>query len=246
MSANTPDEMSELRRTGTARAQAEQDQDDRLRTLLLGAAAVVLVGALVAAVIIFQGGGGGTVGAVQHPPRASATTHGIALGRASAPVRVVVYEDFLDSASTRFEMGSRDYLHTDAAAGLVHVEYRPVSLAGADSDRALNAFASVLESAGAKPAWRLHELLFERQATGAGPLTDAQLVSLAVKAGAKESAVQPAIASGQHQQWVTDADAAARQDGVRRTPTVVVDGSTMHGTVDHVVDDLETRIAKED
>jgi protein-disulfide isomerase len=243
MSANTPDEMSELRRTSAAHAQAEKG-GDRLRTLLLGVAAVVLIGALLAAVIIFQGGGGGTVGPVDHPPRAAATAHGIAIGSADAPVHVVVYEDFTDSGSARFEMASRDYLHTDAAAGLVYVEYRPVALAG--NDAPLAAFASVLDTAGAKPALRFHDLLFQQRATGAGPVTDDELVSLAQKAGAKGSAVQAATGSGRHQPWVAEAAAAATKAGVTRTPSVLVDGSRMAGPIDQVVDRLETRIAKED
>jgi len=246
MSANTPDEMSELRRTSTADAQAGQDGDDRLRTLLLGVVAVVVIGALVAAVIIFQGGSDGTVGAPQHPPRVTASTHGIAIGAQDAPVHVVVYEDFRDSASARFEMGSRDYLHTDAAAGRVYVEYRPVALAGNDSARTLDAFAAVLDTAGPKAALRFHDLVFEQLANGGGPVSDDQLVSLAGSAGAKGSAVQNAIGSGQHQQWVADADAAAANDKVSRTPTVLVDGRMMPGTIDQVVDHLETRIAKED
>lgn len=243
MSANTPDQMSELRRTSTARAQAGQDGEDRLRTLLLGVAAVVLIGALVAAVIIFQGGGGGTVGPVDHPPKVAATAHGIAIGPQAAPVQVVVYEDFTDSGSARFEMASRDYLHTDAAAGLVHVEYRPVALTG--SDAPLAAFASVLDTAGPRAALRFHDLLFEHRATGAAPVADGQLASLAEKAGAKGSAVQTAIGSPQ-QHWVAAADAAAAKDNVTRSPTVLVDGRRMPGSIDQVVDHLETRIAQED
>lgn len=242
MSANTPDEMSELRRTSTARVQAGQDGEDRLRTLLLGVGAVALIGALVAAVIIFQGGGGGTVGPVDHPPKVAATAHGIAIGPQAAPVQVVVYEDFTDSGSARFEMASRDYLHTDAAAGLVHVEYRPVALTG--SDAPLAAFASVLDTAGPQAALRFHDLLFEQRATGAAPVADGQLVSLAEKAGAKGSAVQ--TATGRQQHWIAAADAAAAKDNVTRTPTVLVDGRRMPGSVDKVVDHLETRIAKED
>ena len=244
MSANTPDEMSELRRHSTERAQARQDGEERMRSLLLGVAAVVLIGALVAAVIIFQGGGGGTVGVVKHPPRATATSHGVALGPTSAPVQVVVYEDFHDTASARFEMGSRDYLHTDAAAGRVHVEYRPLALSGADSARMVNAFADVLDVAGPGAAWRFHDLVFDRTATGQPSPTDTQLIALAVRAGAKESAVRTGLSS--KRQRAHDADAAAARDGVRHAPTVLVDGSRMQGTVDQVVDQLETRIAKED
>jgi protein-disulfide isomerase len=242
MSANTPDEMSELRRTRTAQAQAGRDGEDRLRTLLLGVAAVVLIGALVAAVIIFQGGSDGTVGPVDHPPKVAATAHGIALGPRDAPVQVVVYEDFTDSGSARFEMASRDYLHTDAAAGLVHVEYRPVAVAG--SDAPLAAFGSVLRTAGPTAALRFHDLLFEQRATGAAPVADSQLVSVAEKAGAKGSAVRTALGSGRRP-WVAGADAAAAKDDVSRTPTVLLDGRRLPGTIDQVVDHLETRIAKE-
>jgi protein-disulfide isomerase len=246
MSANTPDEMSELRRTSAARSQADQEPDGRLRSLLMGVGAVVLIGAVVAGVIIFQGGGGGTVGPVRHPPRVTATSHGIAVGPASAPVHVVVHEDFGSAACARFEMGSRDYLRTDAAAGRVRVEYRPAAFGGPGSVRALHTFAAVLDTAGPTAAFRFHDLLFEREATEGQPPAGDELVSLARKAGAREPAVRAAATSGTQGAWVAAADAAARHDGVRDVPTVLLDGRVLHGSIDQLVDHLETRIAQED
>ncbi len=246
MSSNTPDEMSERRRASAAHAQAEQDAGERFRSLLLGVGAVILIGAVVAGVIIFQGGGGGTVGVIRHPPKVTTTAHGIAVGRPAAPVHVVVYEDFLDRGSTRFEMGSRDYLHTDAAAGRVYVEYRPIARADQASTRALNAFAAVLDTAGPKAALKFHDLLFDQQSSGTAPAPAAtQLVSLAVEAGARRAAAQGPVSSLGYQQWVDGADAAASKAHVRTTPSVLVGGTKLPGTVDQVVDELETRIAKE-
>ena len=256
--STTPDEASERRAQAAARARvagqngpgrgAGDEQDgpqDGLRKLLVGVGAVVLLGAMVAAAVIYSGGGG-TTGQHTPPLRLAATTHGLAIGKAAAPVHVVVYEDFLQPASAQLEMGSRDFLHTDAAAGRAYVEYRPVAPAGSAATRATNAFLTVLHVAGARAALRFHDLLFARQATSPGSVPDdAELVSLAVQAGARKAAVETPIAHRSHQGWVNRANAAASVHSMDRLPRVLVGGHVLSApTQGAALDRLETVIAR--
>ena len=59
--------------------------------------------------------------------RTSATTRW-SWARPTAPVKVVVYEDFLCPFCRQLETSTRDFLHQDAAKGKVQVEYRPFQL----------------------------------------------------------------------------------------------------------------------
>ncbi|HET8561135.1 MAG TPA: thioredoxin domain-containing protein [Marmoricola sp.] len=252
--STTPDEASERRaREAASRAKAsprdlrggrgEEPQPGGLQRLLMGFGAVALLGAMVAAALIYSGGGG-TVGQRTPPLPVVATAHGVALGKPSAPVHVVVYEEFGSPACVRFEMGSRDYLRTDAAAGRVYVEYRPIAHAGQDASRVLSAFAAVLDSAGAKAAWKFHDRVFERQATDPGAALDATgLATLAQQAGAGKADVLAALASQREQPWVGRANAAAAGADLRQLPTVLVDGHRMGGAPGQVLDRLETEIA---
>lgn len=246
--SSTPDEASERRARAAAgvRRPGDDAQQERLRRLLMGVGFVVVVGAIVAGVIIFQGGGSGSTAQRTPPLPVSAASHGVTIGKAGAPVHVVVYEDFGDPVSRQLEEASRDYLHADASAGRVYVDYRPVASRNGYSRSALNAFATVLDVAGPRTALRLHDLLFDHQpAAGAAAPGDDQLVALATKAGARRAAVAGPIASSAQQQWVESADAAARKAGIRGLPTVLLDGKPLTGTsVVGLADRLETIIAR--
>jgi hypothetical protein len=242
---SVPDEASERRARAASADGPGGEGTERFRRLLIGVGFVVLLGAVVAAAIIFQSGGSTTARRHPHLPVAS-TTHGVALGRQAAGVHVLVYEDFAGARSRRFEMATRDFLHADAASGRVYVEYRPVALGAPGAARAVNAFATVLDTAGPRAALRFHDRLFDRTNAGTAP-DAAALVGLAVHAGAHRTAVQQPIEAEQHRQWVQRADAAARRADVGRLPSVVVDGRPM--VADDVIalaDRLETTIARKD
>lgn len=253
--STTPDEASELRARaaaggtgrGTGRGPQDENQDgaqDGLRRLLLGIGVVVLLGAMVAAAVTYSGGGG-TVGQRTPPLRTTATPHGLAIGPSSAPVHVVVYEDLLQPGSVQLEMGSRDFLQTDAAAHRVYVEYRPVAPTSLAATRATNAFVTVLHASGPRSALRFHDLLSDRQATAGSPPTDAELVSLAVRAGAPRSVVETPIEHRRYQGWVNRGNAAASAHGVAGLPRVLVDGHALRApTLGSTLDRLETMIAR--
>ncbi len=212
-------------------ARAEQERVERRRRLLS-------VGGVVLAMVLVIGVGfviqrNRDAGADIAAPAAGQGEYGVTIGPADAPHDIVVYEDFLCPFCAALEEESRDDLTRLADEGRVTVEYRPYNLLsrfGDYSARATNAFAVVLEESGPEVAKTFHDLLFENQPPEGGPFpSDAELVDLAVEAGADEEAVAEGIESGARSDWVEAATRAAQDAGVRGTPTVLLDGEPVNG-----------------
>ena len=239
------------KRAATAAAlRAEQQKREARRRLL------TIVAVLVAMVVIV----GGAIGfAAWNNNRqnskiessagsAGAGEHGVTIGPDSAPHKIVIYEDFLCPFCGELEHQTHEKLAELAADGKVQVEYRPFDLLGGGSpdsysERSLNAFAAVLESAGPKAAKEMHDLLYENQPSESGPFpSDDDLLKLAVEAGASESQVKDDIENGGQQDFVDAATAAAQKAGVRSTPTVLLDGKLQTGF--STVDDLASQLIK--
>ncbi|MDN4172632.1 thioredoxin domain-containing protein [Nocardioides sp. SOB77] len=234
-------QQSRAERAATA-IREQEARERRRRGLVVGAVAgllglVVLVGVLVQ-------GGRDTTGAAAAAPAGATGDYSLAIGDADAPHHVVVYEDFLCPFCGALEGETREDLERLAADGRVYVEYRPFDLLsryGDYSARATNAFAAVLDVAGPRVAKDFHDLLFEQQPGESGPFpTDADLVDLAVEAGATEAEVRGPIEDGAFAQWVQNATDAASRAGVSGTPTVLVDGEqfTDGDTVEELADNL--------
>jgi protein-disulfide isomerase len=226
-----------------AEIRAEQERKERNRRLGLIALVVVVVVALATAGIWYQSGRD-TTGATAATPM-GASSYGLAIGKKTAPVHVVVYEDFQCPFCRQFEEGSRDFLHADAASGKVYVEYRPFAFLDNYSARSLNAFAAVLDVAGGKTALKYHDLLYDNQPGEQGPYpSNAALVTLAGKAGVSASKVQKPIDGLTYKQWVLNANDAASKAHVQSTPTVMVDGKALTASsIDGLVSSLESKIA---
>lgn len=154
--------------------------------------------------------------------------HALVLGEDDAPHTVVIYEDFLCPACGAFEGATADGLEELAADGKVQVEYRPFVLldwVGDYSERSLEVFAAVLETADATVAKEFHDLLFAEQPAEDGDKpSDDELVALAVEAGADEDALRGALEDGSAAKWAENATEDADDAGVRSTPTVLLDG----------------------
>lgn len=229
-----------------AAVQEMQQQERRRRNLMVG-------GVVLALVVIVAGGyllsrSLDTSDDVR-APAAGSGDHGLVVGPADAPHDVVIYEDFLCPYCGELEDASREDLAQLAADGKVRVEYRPYNLLSNISDyseRSAAAFAVVLDTAGAEVAKEFHDLLFENQPSESGPFpSDDDLIGLAVEAGADEAAVRQGIEAGDGVDWVARATSAARDAGVRGTPTVLLDGEvfqdgrTMADLAENLVDELQ-------
>jgi protein-disulfide isomerase len=218
------------------------DTPERSRRLLLGIAVLGAVSAVIAGVVIFSSGGSTTR---TEDPEAQLRASGEALivGSPDAAPKVVVFEDFGDRQSREFEIASRDFLQVEAAQGNVLVEYRPFHLADGYSQRALQAWAAVLEGGTAKQAMAFHDELFDHQPdAGAAAPAASKLEAWAVDAGVDKGMVREAL-EHPSSDFVEAARRAARASGVESTPTVLVDGKPSGpGTGVELADQLQRRI----
>lgn len=194
---------------------------------------ILTIGAVVLAMVLIVGGAIGVSLLTKKDVKAAAagaSDYGVTVGDKDAPHQVIIYEDFLCPYCGALETETRDDLEELAADGKVLVEYRPFDLLsqsfGDYPIRAANAFAVVLEEAGPEVAKEFHDLLFENQPSEQAPdsVSDDDLVELAVKAGATESAVRDGIEDLAQEDWVAAATKEARDAGITGTPTVLLDG----------------------
>ncbi len=242
--------MAKKRSAATRRAQAEaaaaraaelrkaqQRKENRRRALLVGGAVVALLALVLVLGYLFQSSRDST-GASATPPAGAVGTYALAVGEASAPVRVDVYEDFLCPFCGQLEEETGAWLQEYAAQGKVQVRYHAVSILDPKSStdystRAANALGVVLDAAGPEVATTFHDSLFADQpAEGSAGLDDDELVDLAVQAGATESAVRPGIEGLAFEQWVENGtDAASKVEGYQGTPLVLLDGEPLEGDI---------------
>jgi len=191
--------------------------------LLVVIGALAAISVVVAALVIFSSG----EGPAEKPEPAAAVSAGdqsLVVGKSTAPVKVVVYEDFASPESRGFEIASRDFLRIEAARGSVQVEHRPFSASTADYSReALQAWAGVLRAGTPEQALAFHDVLFDRQPASGAP-TPSELVTWARESGIRDDAVFEAMATPD-EELVAAAGRAARDAGADTTPLVVLDGT---------------------
>ena len=179
-------------------------------------------------------------------PAAHRGDHSLVVGAADAPVKVVVYEDFLCPYCREFEAASRATLRDAAEKGTAVVEYRPFHLLQDDySTEALTAWAAVLEKGTPEQALQFHDLLYENQpyeSDSNKPSVD-DLAALAKKAGVKESSILDAMKQS-NQSFVDAADKSATDADVQGTPTVLYDGKPLVGSPSQLADTLKQRLGQ--
>lgn len=223
----------EARRRAADLRRAQQSAHERRRRLLGALVAVAVLAAAVAVGVAVQSrrvGGGG--GGLRVPPGVVDGT-GFAVGPASAPVTVEVYEDFQCPACRNFEQASGQTLGQLAESGAARVVYRPIAFLDSASTtrystRALNAAACVAADAGVAAFQRFHALLYADQpAEGSAGLPDSRLVSLGAQAGANASTLGTlgtCVRDLTYQAWTRQVTDTASRHGVNATPTVLVNG----------------------
>jgi protein-disulfide isomerase len=228
---------------------AQERKERRRQTLVVTAVGVVVLAVIVLIVSLTSaskdtGGGSGAA------PRGVVSGYAVPSGPGSAPVKVVVYEDFMCPFCGQFEASSRSTFANDIEQGKVQFQYHVVSFLDRSSSsdystRSANALAVVLDEAGPSVAKRFHDLVFENQpAEGSAGLGDAKLVDLAVEAGAQRAQVKSGIEDLKFETWVQKVTDKASKDGVNQTPTVKIDGRTVQSrSVAELVTKVEKAIA---
>ncbi|WP_372736856.1 DsbA family protein [Nocardioides sp.] len=181
-------------------------------------------------------------------PSGTTDTYAVVVGEADAPTTITIYEDFQCPVCGVFEEAVGERLHAAIEAGEVKVEYRMVSFldrasTNEYSSRALNAAAVVLDASGIDPFVAFHALLFENQPEEGGPgLSDDELISLAVEAGADEDAIRQGIEDKVFEQWVLNTQDEMSKNDVNGTPTVFINGESagtaLQDSIDATLDAL--------
>jgi len=191
-----------------------------------------VVGVVLAMVLIIAGGflinslrdsSDDTAAAAEAP----GSEHGLTIGEASAPHKVVIYEDFICPFCGELEKRTHSELEQLAADGKVQVEYRPfvlLSRIGPYSEAATEAFGITLEQSGDDVALALHDALYADQPSEEGPFpSEDDIADVMTEAGVSDETVQ-AYLDGDGEQWADDATQAAEDTGVSSTPTIILDG----------------------
>lgn len=213
-------------RAEAARAQA------RRRQAVVGAAVLALVAIVVGVFVVVQNARREEATASTATPANLGPGDSVVVGRASAPVTLSTYEDFLCPACNAFEQANASRIDEWVRAGTVKVEYHPVAIldrmsSDGYSTRSMNAAAAVVDSAPAAfPAF--HRALFANQPEeGGAGLSDDRLIELAVTAGAPRDAVTRAVREETFRAWTVRATEAASRAGLSGTPWVKVNGTVV-------------------
>jgi protein-disulfide isomerase len=174
--------------------------------------------------------------------------NGVAVGPATAPVKVDVFEDFQCPICEKFEQSA----HADVAAkiksGQIQVRYHMMAFLDSSSNgnryssRAANA-ALCASDVNVDTFAKYHDILYGKDTSGAqvqpaegsNGRTDAQLLGYARQAGltgTNLTTFQTCVNTEQHKALVEAITENASKRGVSGTPTVMVNGKKIGGTVD--------------
>jgi protein-disulfide isomerase len=234
----------------TARAaavRAEQARKERNRRVALVAGIVVLLGALVAAGAWLGGGSSKDSSATDTSVQGlAAGPASLTMGKADAPVKVVVYEDFLCPYCRELEVSTRDFLKENADKGRVYVEYHPINLLRSYtySARAMNAWAAVLKNGTPAEALTLHTLLFDNQPyeQNADQTSDAQITDWVKQVVGDNTKVLDAMKT-KDTAFFDAAQKSMTDENITSTPTVFVNGKQLPAeAVTQMVSNIETAV----
>ncbi|RNL63166.1 disulfide bond formation protein DsbA [Nocardioides marmoriginsengisoli] len=227
-----------------AAIRADQARKERNKRVAIVAGILVVLGAIVAAGAWYSSDD--TAPGDNSSVEVAIGDGSVLVGKTTAPVKVVVYEDFLCPYCRELEDSTREFLRENAAKGKVQVEYRPINLLTQTtySARALNAWAAVLKNASPNAALKLHDLFYENQPYegSADKTTDADIAKLVTKAGGDNAAVRKAMKT-QDTAFFAAASQAMTDQGIQGTPTVFVDGKELTGSsIGDLVSQIENAV----
>jgi protein-disulfide isomerase len=229
-----------------AAIRAEQARKERNRRVALVVGIVVVLSAIVAVYAVFGTGGKDKPATDANLPPLAAGAASLKMGDASAPVKVVIYEDFLCPFCRELENSTRTFLRENADKGKVYVEYRPINLIREFdySARSLNAWAAVLKHESPGAALKLHDVLFDNQPyeQSSDQVSDSQIADWVKQAGADNADVRDAMKS-QDTDFFTAAQQEMTDDKIVSTPTVIVNGQRLPVTaVTDMVNTIEAAV----
>jgi protein-disulfide isomerase len=202
----------------------------RRRTMAITGAVIAVIAVIVGATILVKAASNNAAEREAAKTPANLTDNGFLYGNSTAKVTIEMYEDFQCPACKNHEDENGAQIDKWVEDGTAKVIYHPVAILdhySTDdySTRSLNAAAAVINSS-PDAFLAFHKALFANQPAENGPgLTDAQIVDLAVTAGADKAAIEPAITGLQYDAWTKEVTDQFSKDGFNATPTIVVNGT---------------------
>jgi protein-disulfide isomerase len=226
------------RRIAKAAAERRARRRNRILASIGGLIIAGLAVAIVVSLVNAAGRDGATAGAA---PQASSVAPGVAtpkgalaLGKATAPVRLEIYVDYMCPYCGRFERANAGELERMVAGGTVRLELYPLSFLDRMSNgtrystRAANAVATVADRAPDKLQAFSAALFADQPAEGTAGLSDAEIAKLATGAGVPSDVVAR-FTERTFEPWVVASTNAVFKTGVTGTPTVKINGVRFEG-----------------
>ena len=201
---------------------------DRSRLYLLGAAGLGAVVVVIVIILVGTSGGssGTTSSATSTTPAATVSLagipqKGITLGRPSAPVTVMVFEDpqcpyCMEWNQQTLPTVVKKYVRT----GRVKLQYRGINIIGPNSEYGLRANYAAGEQ---NKLWHMADELYARQGEeNSGWINDSTIASAAKAAGANVNSISAAFLTAPVTNMWKSAEQAAKTYAVSGTPTFIV------------------------
>jgi len=211
--------------SGSRRRKLEEVRKEQARRrqqlrgwVAISVAVVALAGAAIGGIAANAAPSSTKTAAVVVPPGATGSG-GIVVGSASAPIKLIAYEDPQCPVCKDFEQVNGPTLHAAINAGKVSVEYRVRSFIGVESMRAANALAA---AAAEGKFEALREAVFANQPRErTGGFTTNDLLALGRDVGLTSAQYVDAVKSMKYAGWVAKVDDQASKDGNVGTPELV-------------------------
>jgi protein-disulfide isomerase len=154
---------------------------------------------------------------------------GNTMGDSRAPVKIVEYADFQCPYCRAFALDTEPQIvDTYVQAGKVYFEYRSVGafLGQESADAAEAAYCAGDQG----KFWEYHDTLFNNwTGENVGDFTKAKLQQYAASVGLDKAAFSECLSTGKYTQRVTQDAANAQSDGVRATPSFLINGKLVEG-----------------
>jgi protein-disulfide isomerase len=201
------------------------------RNRLILVAAAVGAAALLAVVLIFAAGkssssaqtttGTTTTTAVASSSLAGVPQHSNTLGKASAPVTLIVYEDPQCPFCRSWNVSTLPSVISQfVRTGKIKIEYRGVVIIGPDSVRGLRATYAAGKQ---NKLWNFADALYAHQGTeNSGWITDEVILAAARDAGANGKKILADMGSSSVTAELNTAQAEATADQLQGTPTFII------------------------
>ena len=162
-------------------------------------------------------------------PTTYATPASLAVG--DGPVTVDMYVDLMCPVCKNFEGSAGPALNQLVADHKIKIVYHPIAILDDRSSTSYStrAGAAVAASAGTGKLQPYLTALYNAQpAEGSAGLSNAELTRIGGTVGITDPSFADAVNSGRYQSWVTHTTEEADANGVRSTPTVLVNGQPVN------------------